>query len=194
MHLGLEAAPLPPGFGFLVPPDEERKGDPRTPRVLGMLFVSNLFAGRAPSGTSSVTAMFRGGEVAALVGDQLVDRAVVELEKALIGYSAVQPQGRAHAGRPRVVASRIQRWTHVIPRYVPGHGARMRQLQDSAARMLPGLHLAGSYVGGVSVDDRLRAGLDVAARAAGRLEHLAELRRTPPSGHLDPLATSEEAS
>lgn len=194
VHLGLEAAPLPPGFGFLVPPDEEKRGDPRTPRVLGMLFVSNLFAGRAPSGTSSVTTMFRGGDVAPLVGDQLVDRAVVELEKALIGDRAVRRGAAAAHGRPRVVASRIQRWTNVIPRYTPGHAARMRQLRESSARTLPGLHLAGSYVDGVSVDDRLRAGREVAARVAGRLEHLAELRTGAGAARTADAPRSEEAS
>ena len=91
VHLGLEGAPLPPGFGFLVPPDEDRRRDPRTPRVLGVLFVSNIFDGRAPSGTSSVTAMFRGGDVAALDHERLVDRAVVKL---VIGHASVTPSRR----------------------------------------------------------------------------------------------------
>ncbi|MEM8713849.1 MAG: protoporphyrinogen oxidase, partial [Planctomycetota bacterium] len=154
VHLGLEGAPLPPGFGFLVPPDEAALKDPRTPGVLGMLFISNIFGGRAPSGTTSITAMFRGGDVADLVGDDLVDRAVVELEKALIGYEAVTPDAPDRRSRPRVVASLVQRWTHVIPRYGPGHAQRMESLLARVERALPGLHLAGSYVGGVSVDDR----------------------------------------
>ncbi|MEM6673099.1 MAG: protoporphyrinogen oxidase [Planctomycetota bacterium] len=180
VHLGLEGATLPPGFGFLVPPDEEARRDPRTPRVLGVLFVSNIFSSRAPSGTSSITAMFRGGDVANLVGDALVDRAVVELEKALIGYRVVHPgAGPAPATRPRVVASQVQRWTNVIPRYGPGHADRMQKLASSASRMLPGLHLVGSYVGGVSVDDRIRVG-----RATGDVVH-ARLSR---SGGRDPDA------
>lgn len=176
VHLGLEGAPLPPGFGFLVPPDEAARRDQRTPRVLGALFVSNLFAGRAPSGTSSITAMFRGGEVADLVGDDLVDRAVVELEKALLGYEAVTPGAPVRKSRPRVVASRVQRWTNVIPRYAPGHSAEMASLLARVERALPGLHLAGSYIGGVSVDDRVRAGAETAERIAERLAHLSELR------------------
>lgn len=177
VNLGLESAPLPPGFGFLVPPDEEERGDPRTPRVLGMLFTSNLFDGRAPSGTSSITAMYRGGDVADLIGDGLVDRAVVDLEKALIGYRVTHPDAPDRSGRPRVVASRVQRWTGVIPRYAPGHAARMSALVRSVSRTLPGLHLAGTYRGGVSVDDRLCVGRDVAASVAGRLAHLSEIRR-----------------
>ena len=178
VHLGLEGAPLPPGFGFLVPPDEAARRDPRTPRVLGTLFVSNIFDGRAPSGTTSITAMFRGGDVADLVGDDLVDRAVVELEKALLGYEAMTPTAPVRKTRPRVVASRVQRWTNVIPRYAPGHAAAMENLMAKVERALPGLHLAGSYVGGVSVDDRVRAGAETAGRIAERLAHLSELRNS----------------
>ena len=176
VHLGLEGAPLPPGFGFLVPPDEESRGDIRTPRVLGALFVSNIFQGRAPSGTTSTTIMFRGGDVAHLALDQLVDRAVVELEKALIGYRSTHPETAPRSGRPRVVAQAVQRWTKVIPRYTPGHAARMEDLAVRVERMLPGLHLFGNYRGGVSVDDRLREGQTAAERVAERLAHLSEMR------------------
>ncbi len=195
VHLGLEGAALPPGFGFLVPPDEDARRDPRTPRVLGMLFISNIFDGRAPSGTTSITAMFRGGAVAALAPDQLVDRAVVELEKALIGYSATHPDAPARKGRPRVVASHIQRWTHVIPRYGPGHVPRLEALKVSAGRMLPGLHLAGSYTGGVSVDDRLKVGKEIAEGIAERLAHLSEMRTgVSPRGTARITEEAEEAS
>lgn len=199
VHLGLEGAPLPPGFGFLVPPDEDARRDPRTPRVLGMLFISNIFDGRAPSGTTSITAMFRGGAVAALSHDQIVDRAVVELEKALIGYSATHPDAPARRGRPRVVASEIQRWSHVIPRYGPGHASRQEALKVSAGRMLPGLHLAGSYTGGVSVDDRLKVGKQTAAMIAERLAYLSEKRsgKAPKAGAKTKgptMSGAEEAS
>lgn len=199
VHMGLEDAPLPPGFGFLVPPDEEAKGDPRTPRALGMLFISNLFNGRAPSGTTSVTAMMRGGDVADLVGDQLVDRASVELNKALQGFRVTEPTAPTPKGHPRVVASRIQRWTDVIPRYSTGHGERMATLTEKVERMLPGLHLAGNYVGGVSVDDRIRYGGEIAARVTSRLAHLKELRGQGSPGAKDPSPdgdkdATEEAS
>lgn len=176
VHLGLERAPLPPGFGFLVPPDEEARGDIRTPRVLGALFVSNIFHGRAPSGTTSTTIMFRGGDVAHLALDQLVDRAVVELEKALIGYRSTHPDFAPRDGRPRVVAQSVQRWTKVIPRYAPGHADRMENLATRVGRMLPGLHLVGNYRGGVSVEDRLREGKAAAERVAERLAHVSEMR------------------
>lgn len=190
VHLGLEGAPLPPGFGFLVPPDEDRRRDPRTPRVLGALFVSNIFDGRAPSGTSSVTAMFRGSDVSALDHDRLVDRAVAELEKALAGHAAVTSGAPHRTGRPRVVASHVQRWTDVIPRYAPGHRAMTEALDARLARMLPGLHMVGNYNGGVSVDDRIRTGTETAARVAERLAHLSEHR----GEQLEPVGGAGEAS
>lgn len=189
VHLGLEGVELPPGFGFLVPPDEEARNDPRTPGVLGMLFISNLFEGRAPTGTASITAMFRGGAVADLVGDRLVDRAVRALERALAGFDAAHPGEVPSRAATRVVATRIQRWTNVIPRYGPGHRERMAGLVASAGRMLPGLHLAGSYVGGVSVEDRVRFGRELAANVHGRLRHHLE-REGAPADH----AAAGEAS
>lgn len=179
VHLGLENVDLPPGFGFLVPPDEQARRDPRTPGVLGTLFTSRIFDGRAPSGTSAITTMFRGGDVADLVGDSLVDRALIELERALAGYRATHPGAAAPAGAPRVVASLVQRWTNVIPRYAPGHDRRMAQLAAGCERHLPGLHLAGSYIGGVSVDDRIRMGAEVASAVAERLSHVADRRDDP---------------
>ena len=148
--------------------------------MLGVLFVSNIFDGRAPSGTSSITAMFRGGDVAALDHERLVDRAVVELEKALIGHAAVTPDAPRRSGRPRVVASHVQRWTDVIPRYAPGHRAMTQALEARLARMLPGLHMVGNFTGGVSVDDRIRTGTETAVRVAERLAHLGEQRGAQP--------------
>ena len=192
VHLGLENVDLPPGFGFLVPPDEQARRDPRTPGVLGTLFTSRIFDGRAPSGTSAITSMFRGGDVADLVGDGLVDRALIELERALAGYRATHPQAPTPAGAPRVVASLVQRWTNVIPRYAPGHDRRMEQLLAGCERHLPGLHLAGSYVGGVSVDDRIRVGIDVAETAAGRLSHVTGGRQEPTTeGATQPASRGE---
>jgi protoporphyrinogen/coproporphyrinogen III oxidase len=194
VHLGLENADLPPGFGFLVPPDEQERRDPRTPGVLGTLFTSRIFDGRAPSGTSSITSMFRGGDVADLVGDELLDRTLIELERALAGYRKTHPGALTPSGAPRVVASLVQRWTNVIPRYAPGHDRRMEQLVAGCARHLPGLHLAGSYVGGVSVDDRIRVGINVAADAAARLSHVTGRPNEAPSAPTVQPPTRGEVS
>ena len=189
VHLGLEGAPLPPGFGFLVPPDEDRRRDPAR-RGSSERSSSRTSSTAAPSGTSSVTAMFRGSDVSALDHDRLVDRAVAELEKALAGHAAVTSSAPRRTGRPRVVASHVQRWTDVIPRYAPGHRAMTEALDTRLERMLPGLHVAGNHNGGVSVDDRIRTGTDTAARVAERVAHLS----AHAGAQLEPVGGAGEAS
>ncbi len=149
VHLGLIDADLPMGFGFLVPPDEE--GKPGTPGVLGTLFPSRIFAGRAPAGGSTVTTMLRGGDVRGLDDGALVARAHGELIAAL---------GASSAGR--IQCSLVQRWDEAIARYRVGHAGRMESLRTSLRRAMPSLELAGSYLAGVSVDDTIRSGINAA--------------------------------
>jgi hypothetical protein len=63
-------------------------------------------------------------------------------------------------GEPLV--SRIRRWRPGIPQYELGH-TRFVELARAIEADLPGLVLAGSYLGGVSVPDRVAE----AERAAG---------------------------
>jgi oxygen-dependent protoporphyrinogen oxidase len=126
------------GFGFLVPKREQR-------RVLGSLFSSSMFEGRAPAGEVLFTT-FVGGlrnpdlpgraddELGAIVHDELV---------ALVGAR----------GAPRWTA--ITRWTHAIPQYNLGHRERLRPV-DEAERALPGLFFSANYRGGVSVGDCIK--------------------------------------
>lgn len=143
VHLGLESTPLPEGFGFLVPPDEV---GPEAPRALGVLFVSNIFAGRAPAGGAAVSAVYRSADLEARDESGLVARAVRDL--ALAGV----------ARDPHVVVSRSRAWDAVIPRYGVGHAERMQSLVESLAQNCPGLHLAGTYLDGVSVEECLTRG------------------------------------
>ncbi|MGF1467653.1 MAG: protoporphyrinogen oxidase [Sandaracinaceae bacterium] len=117
------------GFGMLFPSGE------RAP-VLGVLWVSSLFAGRASPGTVQ-TATFVGGarspDRAALPDDELVELVHGE-HRRVLGAS----------GDPglRVVA----RWPHAIPRLDLGHPARLDVLRR-VEQELDGLRLAGSYAG-----------------------------------------------
>lgn len=143
------------GFGMLVPRVERR-------RVLGVLFTSTLFPGRAPEGHALLT-VFLGGErnpeLAALPPDER--EAVVREElAALLGVRGA-PVFRHHAA-----------WPRAIPQYVLGYGevgARM----DALERANPGLHLAGSYRAGVSVGDTLASGLAAADAVLARVGALA---------------------
>jgi oxygen-dependent protoporphyrinogen oxidase len=164
VHLGLAASELdrlPRGFGFLVPPravgspNRSHAGASETPRALGTIFVSNLFPERAPAGCIAVSSFYQSGDV-----QGLEDRRVVELACEDLARAVSAPSGRARP--PHARTSSIHRWTDVIPRYAPGHSRRMTELARAVSERLPGLHLAGSYSAGVSVDQVIACGRSTA--------------------------------
>ncbi len=142
------------GFGVLCPARERRN-------VLGILYPSSLFTGRAPAGTVLTTTFVGGARMPHLAEDD--DAALVDLVRrehaALIG---------AH-GEPIFV--RIARWERAIPQYVAGHAARLAVLRESETRY-PGLYYLGNYRDGVSVEKCWHKGTALGAtlsltRAAG---------------------------
>ena len=148
VSLGLDSAPLPEGFGFLVPPDETH---PETPRALGVLFVSRIFEGRTPTGRDAVSAIYASGDL----GDEdPVTVATEDLRRAL---------GKV----PGIVTSKVLRWEAVIPRYDVGHAPRAARLVEAVRAAHPGLFLSGNYHGGVGVEDCLARGRGVAAALTG---------------------------
>ena len=132
------------GFGLLVPSRERRK-------ILGALFSSSLFPGRAPEGHVLLT-VFVGGMVQPKLA-QAFDEDLLP-----IVFGEIQSMLGA-TGTPSYV--RIQRWGAAIPQSIPGHGARVRAIESS---LPPGLHLAGAYVGGVSVSQTFSAGIRAAEK------------------------------
>lgn len=144
LHLSwpLTAFAKPPsGFGYLVVPQASR-------RILGCLWTSSLFSGRAPEGLALLT-VFLGGRrdpnAARLSDDALVAIAIRDVRAAM-----------GARGEPRVVA--MTRWARAIPQYEGGHGLRMKALSGCEARN-PGLTFLGNYRGGVSVGDVVRNAL-----------------------------------
>lgn len=158
-HLGFERDFLPDGFGFLVPPDAAGSspgaGRGRVPSALGVLFVSKMFAGRAPQGAGAISAIYRSDQVQGKEDREIVDLACEDLRMALPQESFDRP-----------VTDLVQRWPDAIPRYGPGHAARMEALLEHTAVHHPGLHLVGNFTGGVSIDDRIRCGRECAQRLA----------------------------
>ncbi|MBL8858711.1 MAG: protoporphyrinogen oxidase [Planctomycetes bacterium] len=140
---GLE---LPRGFGYLVPPAAEARGS-MAPRALGTIFTSNLFPGRAPSGGSSCASFYRTTDVNSLSDNERIELARADLRLAL-----------ARTDVPHPTAHHIQCWDDVIPRLAPGHDRRMTELTGALRERCPSLHLAGSYIGGVSVDSVIATG------------------------------------
>ncbi len=164
VHLGLDAGLLPPGFGFLVPPDAALRGP--APLALGVLFPSNLFPGRAPEDASAVTCIYRTQDLAK-VHDPL-EQARADLALAL---GIERPL-------PRVSLTRV--WNDVIPRYAVGHRARVEGLRGALAGSAPGLSLAGSTFDGVSVEDCIASGRGAAQAALDSAAEPAPIRTTNP--------------
>ena len=141
------SAPLD-GFGFLVAPDERLN-------ILGCVWNSSLFAGRAPAGTSLLTAFIGGArnpDAARLADAELVSTAHSELQRVL-GIST----------EPRVIA--ITRYERSIPQYTLGHAARIRGIESLLAGM-PSLNLIGNYLHGVSTGDCIKEADRVACEVA----------------------------
>ena len=139
------------GFGFLVPPSEGLN-------VLGCVWNSSLFKGRAPKGKALVTAFIGGARNpggARLADDDLVSTVHNELQSVL-GISS----------DPQVVA--ITRYERSIPQYNLGHFRRV-QLIERLQSDLGGLTLIGNYLHGVSTGDCIKAADRVAHEVAESL-------------------------
>jgi oxygen-dependent protoporphyrinogen oxidase len=136
------------GFGFLVPRKERRS-------VLGVLFSSSMFEGRAPEGQVLLTT-FVGGRR----NPELLAHGDVELARIVAGEHADLLGARA---APKW--TRITRWAQAIPQYDLGHLGRIAHV-DAAEAALPGLKFCANWRDGVSVGDRVKAG-HAAAEAIG---------------------------
>ena len=130
------------GFGLLVPELEKRK-------ILGILFSSSLFPERAPEDHVLLT-VFVGGmqnpKMAFSFDEDLLE-IVQEEVRSILGTS----------GLPDFL--RIQRWEEAIPQYTKGHLERIERIRQA----LPdNLHLAGSFLEGVSVAQTFTSGTNAA--------------------------------
>lgn len=136
------------GFGMLVPAREPAQ-------ILGTLFSSTLFPGRAPDGHVLLTS-FVGGtrrpDLPGLPDAELVALVLADLAR-LLGVS----------GPPAF--TQITRWPRAIPQYLVGYD-RFLQAMSAAEQRHPGLHLAGHIRDGIALAKCLRGGLRVAAALA----------------------------
>jgi oxygen-dependent protoporphyrinogen oxidase len=126
---------LPPGFGFLVPRGEGL-------RILGAIFSSELFPGRAPAGCALLT-VFAGGAL---------DPEAVALDDGAVAAFVRADLGRALglAGEPALLS--VTRWPRAIPQYVVGHKERVARI-DAALAAHAGLRLVGNWRGGIAMTE-----------------------------------------
>jgi oxygen-dependent protoporphyrinogen oxidase len=134
------------GFGFLSPRKEGL-------RTLGCLFPSELFPGRAPEDHVALAA-FAGGRTDPEIVTWDEDRIAATLTGELRGPLSLR-------GEPAFRL--VRRWPRAIPQYEVGHGRfvdRAREIEQA----LPGLHIGGNFLAGVSVPNCIQNGTELAER------------------------------
>ena len=135
--LGYEAATLGhplDGFGFLVPRGQGV-------RILGALWESSVYPGRAEAGRALIRVMAGGAHDPAFISltdDQALGLVRQDL-RTTMGVTV----------EPRMV--HIVRHPDGIPQYTVGHLDRLARI-DAAIARLPGLHLAGHGYRGVGIN------------------------------------------
>src|SRR5277367_5642235 len=121
------------GFGFLVPRSSGL-------RILGTVWNSSLFPGRAPENHALLSSFVGGATDPAAIqrsSAQLVEMVHKELTPIL-------------SIRKEPVFSNVKVWSQAIPQYNLGHLARLAAVDNFRVRF-PGLHLAGNYLAGPAV-------------------------------------------
>ncbi len=135
------------GFGLLVPAVESHS-------LLGVLFSSTLFPGRAPADHVALTVLAGGTrqpELARLSADALLARIVPDLEKLLGARGA--PVFQRHAF-----------WPRAIPQYDLGYERHLAAIA-AVERTHPGLFIGGQVCDGIALPACLAAGERLAQRA-----------------------------
>lgn len=140
------------GFGFLAPFREHRS-------LLGALWDSSIFAGRAPEGWHLIRVLVGGArnpEIAQLPDGKLIDIVIEEISD-LIHLN----------GKPEVL--KIFRWDKAIPQYNVGHSVMEENLKTELANNR-GLYMRCNWIGGVSLNDCI-------ASSNALAEEICQLRR-----------------
>ena len=134
------------GFGYLIPAKEGRK-------ILGTIWSSTIFRGRAPAGHEAFTTFVGGSRQPELLAmDDAALRATVCAELASIMGVRGEP-----------VMERIIRWPRAIPQYTLGYLEHYRRMEEFESRH-PGLLICGNFRGGIAVGDCVMTGEKTARR------------------------------
>ncbi len=152
LNLGFRTADIAhplQGFGFLVPAVE------RDFPLMGTLFADSIFPHHAPAGHRLLRVFVGGAHHLEAVGrtdDELLSTSLDAL-RSVLGVS----------GSPVLVD--VCRYPAAIPQYHVGHREKISRLRSEVAS-LPGLFLLGNYLDGVSLNDCVRLGVEVAGQIA----------------------------
>ena len=132
------------GFGMLIPENQRRS-------ILGTLFTSSMFEGRAPAGKVNLTSFVGGArqpELARLSEKELIGLVLKDIGE-LLGIDG------------HFEFSKVTKWERAIPQYNLGYGAILDAMQDMERRW-NGLYFCGNYRNGISVEKCITSALELA--------------------------------
>jgi protoporphyrinogen/coproporphyrinogen III oxidase len=134
------------GFGFLIPALEQKQ-------ILGSIWSSTIFPGRAPDGHVAFTSFVGGARQPenARLDDAALEQLVLRDLDAIVGLK----------GLP--VVTRILKWPRAIPQYGLTY-TRIQQLFTDLEARRPGLYIAGNIRRGISVGDSVLCARETADR------------------------------
>jgi oxygen-dependent protoporphyrinogen oxidase len=132
------------GFGFLVPRSSGLS-------VLGTVWNSSLFPGRAPAGQALLTS-FVGGATNPAALRQSPESLTAQVHKELVPILGV---------RKEPVFTNVTIWPRAIPQYNLGHTARLAALNAIRAKF-PGLYFSGNYLNGPAIGTCVEQSMQVA--------------------------------
>ena len=155
LHLAIQAGsaarPLD-GFGFLVP--RSLGGN-----LLGAIFSSSLFEGRAPQGMELLTCFIGGAthpQFSDATDEKIAQSAVEEVRAMLEIRGNIEIIDQTYIPK-------------AIPNYPLGH-RRTQERVEELERQTPGLTVLGNWLKGTGVPDRIDCGIEAAEKIAKRLK------------------------
>jgi oxygen-dependent protoporphyrinogen oxidase len=141
------------GFGFLAPRSAGL-------RILGTVWNSSLFPGRAPDGHALLTT-FVGGAT---------DPSAAKLQREELSSLVQREIAPLLAIKSAPTFSNVTIWPRALPQYNLGHGDRLASIAKNLARF-PGIFLAGNYLRGPAIGSCVEQALAVAEELKENLGH-----------------------
>jgi oxygen-dependent protoporphyrinogen oxidase len=140
------------GFGFLVPRSAGL-------RILGTVWNSSLFPGRAPEGHALLTT-FVGGAT---------DPSAAKLQREELSSLAHHEIAHLLALKNNPAFFNVTIWPRALPQYNLGHGDRLTSVTKNLARF-PGIFLAGNYLRGPAIGSCVEQALAVAEQVTANVK------------------------
>jgi oxygen-dependent protoporphyrinogen oxidase len=143
------------GFGNLIPRTQGV-------RTLGTIWSSSLFAGRAPEGWQLLL-NFIGGTLDPMLA-KLSEAEIIQAVHQDLKKTLLRPQTKIE---PKAIA--VHLWDKAIPQYEIGHLDRLA-IVESELKKSHGLYVSANFIGGVSLGDCIKRGIEEAHKIEAFLQ------------------------